>query len=132
MANTIIQFVVTAFEGEHIKGILKNPFRDETYSIDNWMQFLLMAEKIMDENNMPQATTQSRSFQKSDDENYDLEERTVDSIEQGGIPFQIRIASRQKNCWQGVICDKDKNAERFSGVVELTSILQKKLSQESF
>lgn len=133
MANIIMHLYVTDYTDHNLQGYLESPFGEGYYRIENGMQFLLIGDEIMNQNKMPQATAESRSFRKEKQEN-GMSPEPVSSIDLQAVKktFYIRVATRQNNCWQGVIYTNTETGERvektFSSIVEITGFVEAQMN----
>lgn len=117
---------VDSYENGVLKGRLCNAAR-EGESFESLSQLLVRMENLLDEQQMPQAYTQPRSFPTMVPE---IESRiTPLSNRKGAVAtFQIQVIFRQHTSWQGIVVWQDRRQEQsFRSVLELILLMDSAL-----
>ena len=108
------------------KGRIYSSYK-EVYPFESLTQFLLRMEGLLDDQQMPQASTSTRSFAGK----RDLWETTdvTDHIRRGSeVTFEVRIIYRHHSSWQGAIFWLDRNmVQNFRSVLELIQLMDSAL-----
>ena len=108
------------------KGRIYTHFR-ETHAFESLSQFLLIMENLLDDQQMPQASTLARSFSPVQEEYENAE--CIDYFRRGSeATFEVRVVYRQHSSWQGVIIWLDRNlVQNFRSVLELIQLMDSAL-----
>ena len=110
-------------------GRICSPYQ-QTDSFESLSQFLIKMEALLDERNMPQSYTETRTFSTVIDI---MDEHLPPSrIRKGDkATFEIQVIFRQHTSWQGVIVWLDKKQEQsFRSVLELVMLLDSALRNQ--
>lgn len=117
---------VDSYENGVLRGRLCNPCR-ETEAFESLSQFLIKMEQLLDEMQLPQSYTETRTFSPFLPE----EPPAVMSsaARRGGrATFEVQVLFRQHTSWQGVLRWREKNLEHsFRSVLELVLLMDSAL-----
>lgn len=121
---------VDSYEHGVLKGRFYNPYTDKGQSFESLTDFLVKAEQMLDEMELPKSFTATRTFAP-------LPKRpsyAADSHCEPGkrATFALRILFRQNASWQGSVTWVDKKQEQsFRSVLELIFLFDNALSQSA-
>ncbi|MBQ7859438.1 MAG: hypothetical protein IJ347_04835 [Faecalibacterium sp.] len=109
-----------------LKGRICNPTR-KMAGFDSLSQFLVKMETLLDELQMPQAYTATRTFPT---DVCRIPDTKPDTYLQKGIlaTFEVKVIFRRHTSWQGVITWQEKRQEQsFRSVLELVLLMDSAL-----
>ena len=121
---------VDSYEHGVLKGRFYNPYTCKGHSFESLSDFLLKADKLLDEMELPKAFTATRTFtmppKKPSSE--------ADSHCEPGkcATFALRILFRQNASWQGSVTWVERKQEQsFRSVLELIFLFDNALNQST-
>lgn len=120
---------VDSYEDSVLKGRYYNPSRKGGVQFRSAVELLLSAEEMLEEMQLPQAFSRSRTF--ADSSPGSLEMPASDWAQTGKLAtFQIRVLFRQNASWQGIVRWLDgKKEESFRSVLELIILIDSALKE---
>lgn len=117
---------VDSYESGVLKGRFFNAYRD-VESFESLSQFLIKMEQLLDEMQLPQSYTETRTFSSIlQPENPESESSWVRRGRKA--TFELQVLFRQHTSWQGVIHWRERNMEHsFRSVLELVILMDSAL-----
>ena len=124
--NRRMTVCIDSYEDGVMKGRVRNAYQ-EMESFESLVQFLMIVERILEEQQMPQSYTTLRKFS----DLIPMEEGSGISghIRKGArATFELQVLFRQHSSWQGILVWKERKAEQsFRSVLELVILLDSAL-----
>ena len=124
--NRRMTVCIDSYEDGVMKGRVWNAYQ-EMESFESLVQFLMIVERILEEQQMPQSYTTLRKFS----DLIPMEEGSGISghIRKGArATFELQVLFRQHSSWQGVVIWRDRNLEHsFRSVLELVMLMDSAL-----
>lgn len=117
---------VDSYQKGVLTGRICSPYQ-QIDSFESLSQFLIKMEALLDERNMPQSYTETRTFSPLPDT---LDDQLPPARVRKGIKatFEIQVIFRQHTSWQGIVAWLDKKQEQsFRSVLELVMLLDSAL-----
>lgn len=126
---------IDAFEEDDCSGRIYHKYRDTPITFCSGVQLILLLNKLFDEINYPEASTEYRSFRESKADAYSRrkpEERPQPLkmpewvIDHSGqlATFYLHVQYRQNSTWQGnAIWKEGKSRKAFRSALELLLLL---------
>lgn len=119
---------VDSYENSVPEGRFYNPYMEEGERFHSLTQFLLRMEDLLDDMNLPQASTNRRSFAHAPP--HEIRFPSITAARKGKLAtFRLRILFRQHASWQGSLhwLEKDRE-ESFRSVLELILLMESALT----
>ena len=127
--NRKITVCVDSYENGILKGRLHNGYR-EADSFESLVQFLLVVEAMLEDQQIPQSYTVRRKF--SDYISAGEGSAAAGPVRKGSLAtFDVQVLYRQHTSWQGVLLWRDCNLEQsFRSVLELVLLMDSALRKQ--
>ena len=124
--NRRMTVCIDSYEDGVMKGRVRNAYQ-EMESFESLVQFLIIVERILEEQQIPQSYTALRKFS----DLIPMEEGSGISghIRKGArATFELQVLFRQHSSWQGVVIWRERNLEHsFRSVLELVMLMDSAL-----
>jgi len=123
--TTII--TVASYDYKNPAGIISNKYFEEAIAFNSLTELLLFTGAILDELELPKASTNTRSFTPADT---GLKPPRGENIQSPLATFKLKVLFRQNASWQGNLTWIEGSSEApFRSVLELICLLDSALQE---
>ena len=139
LQNSVWKICIDSVSPGNVDGRVVGLRLTEPMDFQGMGRLLLLLERLMDEQNFPQAYQRIRSFNKREGAVYGvpclpegaMDQAAVDAIEGSVTTFLLRVLSRQSATWQGnVDWLNGGKPQNFSSDLEFLSLVEERLQAE--
>ena len=131
----VLNICIDNNDGEEVSGRLYHCYSVEPVIFENIVEMIQAAERLFDEISFPQASTKTRSFQKTNDI---YVKKTEKLMEQSAMlnyqgekaTFIVSVRFRQRSTWQGEFFSiKTMEKETFGSMVDFIKKIDKAMQE---
>jgi hypothetical protein len=136
--SAMLRVCVDDIDGSVVSGRVFSRRLKEALFFSDWKDFVLSLDRLMDEQNYPQAFQRRRTFKPAAQQNKDatpeeddrpyLDAETVDRAVGRKTTFLLQILTRRNANWQGFVAFSDGSKHEFESELDFLALVNEFLS----